>query len=303
MNARRLQDTALRYFLEVARCGSIAEAAANLHVAGSAISRQISRLEESLATPLFERHARGMTLNAAGELLAAHARRAAMDAERTLHDIAALQGLQTGLVRIASSEGVAAQLLPQCIAQFRRQHQGVHFQLDVLAPRQITMLLLSGQIDIGIKFTQAADKDIKVLFRRDAPVMALAAPGHPATRTRRISLKSLLAHPLALPGPDTTVRQMLDVACSAQNLDLRPVLTSNHMNSLHQFALSGAGVTVSAELSARHLIEQGLLQASLIQERVLLGRQIEVQALAGRRLPPIVRSFVDFLTPWLETPA
>lgn len=294
MNARRLQDTALRYFLEVARCGSIAEAAANLHVAGSAISRQISSLEESLATPLFERHARGMTLNAAGELLAAHARRAAMDAERTLHDIAALQGLQTGLVRIASSEGVAAQLLPQCIAQFRRQHQGVHFQLDVLAPQQITMLLLSGQIDIGIKFTQAADKDIKVLFRRDAPVMALAAPDHPATRTRRISLKSLLAHPLALPGPDTTVRQMLD---------LRPVLTSNHMNSLHQFALSGAGVTVSAELSARHLIEQGLLQASLIQERVLLGRQIEVQALAGRRLPPIVRSFVDFLTPWLETSA
>ena len=62
-------------------------------------------------------------------------------------------------------------------------------------------------------------------------------------------------------------------------------------------------MTVSNKQSARHLIEQGLLQASLIQERVLLGRQIEVQALAGRRLPPIVRSFVDFLTPWLETSA
>lgn len=303
MNARRLQDTALRYFQEVARCGSISEAAANLHVAASAISRQISSLEDSLATPLFERHARGMTLNAAGELLAAHARRSALDAERTLHDIAALQGLQTGLVRIAASEGVAAQLLPKCIALFRNEYQGVRFQLDVLGPQQITMLLLSGQIDIGIKFTQTADKDIKVLFRRDAPVMALAAPGHPATRTQRISLKSLLAHPLALPGPDTTVRQMLDVACSAQDLDLRPVLTSNHMNSLHQFALSGAGVTVSAELSARHLIEQGLLQASLIQERVLLSRQIEVQALAGRRLPSVVRQFVDFLTPHLEVSA
>lgn len=303
MNARRLQDTALRYFQEVARCGSISEAAANLHVAASAISRQISSLEDSLSTPLFERHARGMTLNAAGELLAAHARRSALDAERTLHDIAALQGLQTGLVRIGASEGVAAQLLPQCIALFRNDYPGVRFQLDVLGPQQITMLLHSGQIDIGIKFTQTADKDIKVLFRRDAPVMALAAPGHPVTRTQRISLKSLLAHPLALPGPDTTVRQMLDVACSAQDLDLRPVLTSNHMNSLHQFALAGAGVTVSAELSARHLIEQGLLQACLIQERVLLSRQIEIQALAGRRLPSMVRSFVDFLTPHLETSA
>lgn len=303
MNARRLQEIALRYFLEVARCGSISEAAANLHVAASAISRQISGLEENLGTPLFERHARGMTLNAAGELLAAHARRSALDAERTLHDIAALQGLQTGLVRIAASEGVAAQLLPHCIGLFRQTHQGVRFQLDVLGPQHISMLLLSGQIDIGIKFTQTAEKDIKVLFRRDAPVMALAAPGHPLMRTQRISLKTLLAHPLALPGPDTTVRQMLDVACSAQDLDLRPVLSSNHMHSLHQFALSGAGVTVSAELSARHLIEQGLLQACLIQERVLLSRQIEVQALAGRRLPPAVHSFVDFLLPRLDSPA
>lgn len=162
------------------------------------------------------------------------------------------------------------------------------------------MLLLSGQIDIGIKFTQTAEKDIKTLFRRDAPVMALAVPGHPVTRTERISLKSLLAHPLALPGPDTTVRQMMDVACSAQNLSLDPVFSSNHMQSLHQFALSGAGVTVSALLSARHLIEQGLLQASFIHERGLLNRQIEVQALAGRRLPSIVRRFLDELLPQLE---
>ncbi|QTB99858.1 LysR family transcriptional regulator [Alcaligenes sp. SORT26] len=300
MNPRHLQETALRYFQEVARCGSISQAASNLHVATSAISRQISGLEENLGMALFERHARGMNLTAAGELLLAHARRSAMDAERTLHDIAALQGLQTGLIRIASSEGLAAQLLPLCIAQFRQKHQGIRFQLDVLPPHRITMLLLSGQIDIGIKFTQTAEKDIKTLFRRDAPVMALAVPGHPVTRTERISLKSLLAHPLALPGPDTTVRQMMDVACSAQNLSLDPVFSSNHMQSLHQFALSGAGVTVSALLSARHLIEQGLLQASFIHERGLLNRQIEVQALAGRRLPSIVHRFLDELLPQLE---
>ena len=93
MNPRHLQETALRYFQEVARCGSISQAASNLHVATSAISRQISGLEENLGMALFERHARGMNLTAAGELLLAHARRSAMDAERTLHDIAALQGL------------------------------------------------------------------------------------------------------------------------------------------------------------------------------------------------------------------
>ena len=46
--ARQLQDTSLRYFLEVVRCGSIAEASVRLNVAGSAISRHITQLEACL---------------------------------------------------------------------------------------------------------------------------------------------------------------------------------------------------------------------------------------------------------------
>src|SRR5689334_14869492 len=66
----------MRHFLEVARSGSVSQAAARLFVASSAVSRQITKLEDSLGTPLFERHARGMALNAAGERLAAHLRNA-----------------------------------------------------------------------------------------------------------------------------------------------------------------------------------------------------------------------------------
>ena len=75
MHAHQLQDTALRYFLEVAQVGSLTEASVRLHVATSAISRQISGLEQTLGTPLFERQPRGMVLTAAGEILAVHARR------------------------------------------------------------------------------------------------------------------------------------------------------------------------------------------------------------------------------------
>jgi hypothetical protein len=45
-------DTGLRYFLAVAQAGSIAEASAELHVAASAISRQIARLEHQIGVPL-----------------------------------------------------------------------------------------------------------------------------------------------------------------------------------------------------------------------------------------------------------
>ena len=68
-----MQTTSLRYFLAVARSGSIAAASGQLNVAASAISRQIANLEAELGCVLFERRPRGMVPSPAGELLAQHA--------------------------------------------------------------------------------------------------------------------------------------------------------------------------------------------------------------------------------------
>ena len=62
----------LKYFLEVARCGSIRKAAQNLVVASSAVNRQILRLEDELGTELFDRVPTHIRLNAAGAGLQQH---------------------------------------------------------------------------------------------------------------------------------------------------------------------------------------------------------------------------------------
>ncbi|MFW2804710.1 LysR family transcriptional regulator [Acinetobacter pittii] len=66
MNSKILQETSLRYFLEVVRCGSIAEAYLKLNVDSSAISRQIAHLKSNLNVLLFERKTRGMKPTSAG---------------------------------------------------------------------------------------------------------------------------------------------------------------------------------------------------------------------------------------------
>ena len=64
----------LRQFLAVSEAGSMTRAAEQLNVAQPALSQQIQRLERNLQKTLFERHARGVQLTAAGEALAVHAR-------------------------------------------------------------------------------------------------------------------------------------------------------------------------------------------------------------------------------------
>ena len=91
-----LHSRALKYLDEVTRTGSIRKAAMSLHVTPSAIDRRILLLEEQLGTAIYERHASGLRLTAAGEILAQHIRRTLQDLERTRSEIEDLRGLRRG---------------------------------------------------------------------------------------------------------------------------------------------------------------------------------------------------------------
>ncbi|WP_422845101.1 LysR family transcriptional regulator [Acidovorax sp. M2(2025)] len=295
MRAHLLQDTTLRYFLEVAESGSLTEASARLHVAASALSRQIAGLEAQLGTPLFERHPRGMVLTAAGEILALHARRSALDAERALGEIGALQGLRAGQVRLATSDAFANELVPRLCVEFQRTHAGIQFSVISLPTAQVPDAVRSGAADIGLCFSRAPHQDIAVAYRQSAPVLALLPPGHRLARARQVTLAQMAAYPLALPPAETTVRQMIDIVCSRQGLQLAPVLISNHAKTVLNFVASGGGLSVASEIAARHLVAERALVARPISDPGMDLRDIEIQTLAGRSLPVAAQAFLELL--------
>ena len=298
-----LQDTALRYFYEVVQCGSVSGASARLHVAASAISRQISGLEAQLGTPLFERHARGMVPTPAGQILAQLARRISLDAAQAIEAINALDGLRAGTVRIATSDAFANELVPQVCASFARLHPGVRFVVQQTSTSHVPQQVLTGDADIGLCFSMAPVKDIHVAYRQNAPVLAVLQPSHPLAAERILSLAQLVAQPLALPPPSTTIRQMVDMACSRQGLPLEPVLTSNHAKTLMHFVLHGGGATVSSEVGVRHMLATGALVAKPLSDAGMDLRDIEVQTLADRQLPAAAQAFMDLLVLRLQMAA
>ncbi len=295
MRPHQLQGTALRYFLEVAQGGSIAHASAHLHVAASALSRRIADLEAQLGTPLFERHARGMLLTEAGEILARHARRTLLDSDRVLGEIDALRGLKAGRVRLATSDAFANELVPQLCAEFQRTHPGIRFHVQVLPTAQVPAAVRSGQADIGLCFSRAAHPDIAVAWRQRAPVFALLPVGHALARVRRLTLRRMAAFPLALPPPETTIRQLIDVACNRQNLQLDPVLVSGHAQTMLHFVASGGGLSVGSDIAARQGMASGQVLVRPLSDDGMDLRDIEVQTLAGRHLPVAVQAFLDRL--------
>ena len=119
--------------------------------------------------------------------------------------------------------------------------------------------------------------------------------GHPLARFKRLTLAQLQPYPLALPDAQTTLRQLFDLACSRQQLVFEPALTSNYIQTLHNYLLDSDGLSLTGEVTVRYRIGKGELVTRPLHDRLLDGRYTEVQTLAGRTLPRIVEIFLEFM--------
>lgn len=287
-----MQTTALRYFLTVARTGSIAAASAQLNVAASAISRQIANLEAELDCVLFERRPRGMVPSPAGELLAQHAHQMLLRSEQVVTEIRELEGLARGLIRVACSEGFSLDIVPNAVASFHATHPGLRFEVTVLPPAQVTQIVAAGEADLGITFALAPTPQVETLYDGQVDMRALAAPDHPLARASVVPLSELARYPLALPTRETTLRQVFDAACLHEGIVVEPVLTANYLSTLLPFVRNSRGLAVMSELSVRTPLDLSALISLPIDAQSSLFRGIKIQAMRDRRLPRAVRSFL-----------
>ncbi|WP_233837520.1 LysR substrate-binding domain-containing protein [Paraburkholderia sp. ZP32-5] len=298
-----MDNTALRYFLEVVRSGSLSKASGNLYVAVSALSRQIAKLEEEVGAALFERRPRGMVLSDAGRLLADYARRSLLDAERVTEEIRGLSNGGRATIRIASSEGIAPHFLPQVFARFLKTHPATHFQLDVSAPSIATQRVRDGTADIAVCFSMAPEADINVVHSQRAPIFALVRHDHPLGARDSVSIADLLPWPLAISGPTVTIRQLFDIACSLEGLVFDPVFVSNYHAALQNFVLHTDAVTITGLLTVRGRLGTDGFAAIPISNPELHQRTLQVQTMAGRTLPRVMQAFVELLTGAIDDPA
>jgi DNA-binding transcriptional LysR family regulator len=297
-----MDQTALRYFLEVSRSGSLSKASERLFVAVSALSRQIAKLEEQMGTPLFDRRPRGMVLTDAGRLLAGHARRSQLEDERVVDEIRDLSARGCVTLRVAASEGVAPDFLPQVFAHFLETHPRAQFQLDVSTPSVATQRVREGTHDIAVCFSIAPERDVHVHYAQRAPIYALMRREHPLAARESVSLSDLLPWPVAMHNESGTLRQLFDIACSLEGLVFEPVFVANLHAALQSFVQRTDAITLTGYLTVRARLGPCGLAAVPVTNPELHQRTLQIQTMAGRTLPHAVVEFVESLKQAIEAP-
>jgi DNA-binding transcriptional LysR family regulator len=289
----------LRYFLEVARTGSVNQAAQRQHVAASAVSRQLGKLEDAVGVTLFERHARGMALTAAGARLLAHLSAQEGQAVGLVQQLQDLANQQAQQVRVACTEGFAASFLPRVMAAFRGVHARVQLHLQVAEPQDVSAQLLRGDADLALKYSMAPEKGVQVLHSAIAPVHAVVSIHHPLARRRSVQVADVVEFPLLLGGASTTGRRLFDLSCAVQGLRYVPAVESNFSSALLP-QLGERDVVLASYLTAAPWVEGGILVAVPFDEPQLQQRRLQVLALEGREPSPLVRQFAEALVKAIE---
>lgn len=146
----------LRYFLTIAREGSITNAANVLHVTQPTLSRQIHDLEEELGQRLFVRGSRNMSLTAEGMILRKRAEEIISMVDKTEAEFHSMSNVVSGDIYIGGGETEAVKLIAQIVCELRSAYPEIHYHLYSGNAEDVTERLDKGLLDFGL-LIQPAD--------------------------------------------------------------------------------------------------------------------------------------------------
>ena len=273
------------YIDAIARAGSIRKAAEGIFITPSALDRRVQDLEAELGTELFERHARGMRLTAAGEIFLHHVRAQRADFERMHSEIEHVKGMRRGTVSIAASQALAYSVLPELVNQFRRANPGINFKVRICDRQAVVTALRSFEADLGMVYNVQPAADLTTLWQAEQRLCAVMAARHPLAEQQTVKMRDCLKYPLAMPDTSLGGRALLEGFFARSSLKSNVVLESNSFEMLRNFVRTSDAVSFQIQVGTPLSRNQDGVTARIIEERAFPRQPLTVAQLKGRHLP------------------
>lgn len=274
----------LRYLDEVVRRGSIRKAAEHLHVAPTAVNRQILDLEAELGAPLFERINKRLRLTPLGEMVLAHVRQTLREHDALRERIEDFKGARRGEVAVAVTAGLAGSLMPSLVHDFRQRYPGIVVRVNDLPVADIVAAVEQGDADLGLGYDLPELPAFRALASSDWQIGAVVPPGHALAARPSVLLSECVGYPLILPARSLSIRGILDAAFARNAIEVSPVAESTSTVLIRQLVLLGTGIAL---LNPLDVMEERARQALVyvpLRDRHLQGQTLTLVARAGGQL-------------------
>jgi DNA-binding transcriptional LysR family regulator len=280
----------LRYFEGVVRHRHFTRAAEDLHIAQSALSHQVRRLERELGVELLRRTTRSVQPTEAGELVAARARRVLAEVEALSGEIDELRGLVRGHVDLGALLFGGELDIPALLANFTAAYPDVEVGLHEGTAQTMLDGLRDGTLDLAFALERTPPDGVERLELSEEELTVVMSPTSPLVGDGALPARELGGQPLIAFGRGSSTRQLMDEALARAGVEPRIALEANDLAFVRSLVARGIGLAILprsfVDLPGPPIAFRPLSPA--LRLRVVLWLR------KGSDLSPAARAFVEF---------
>ncbi|MDK8191181.1 LysR family transcriptional regulator [Paenibacillus sp. UMB7766-LJ446] len=275
----------LRYFLTLARCEHVTEAAGKLHVTQSSLSKTIQRLEDDLGAPLFDRLGRKLRLNEFGRTFLRRTEKALFELEQGKQEIADLSNPDHGKLQLAVT---TASTLPGILREFRKNKPNVQFHVQMVTLEDMSTLLHRGEIDFCLSSPPIQGDDIECQMLFLDPIVVAVPLGHRYADRSSITLAELKDEWFVGVKKGYGIRDLVDSKCLAAGYVPKYVYEGDEparLTALVEAEIGLAFIPGTARNPQERIVYLPIEDQNLVREIALLSlknRYISKAAIAFR---------------------
>ncbi len=250
-----------KIFYEVAKAGNISRAAKELYISQPAISKSISKLEDSLGLSLFTRSSRGVQLTCEGEVLFEHVREAFEALDRGEQELKRIQEFDIGHLRIGVSNTLCKYILLPYLKTFVDQYPHMRVTIESQATAQTLARLEQQKIDLGLVAEPSLKKELSFIPVMDIQDIFVATPAYLENLYLREGRDTSLFETGNIMLLDTSnmTRRYVDEYMAQNNIYPRQILEVTTMDLLIEFAKIGLGIGCVIKELVQKELESGVL--------------------------------------------
>ena len=287
----------LKVLTEVVRQGSFSAAAETLSYTQSAVSQAIARLEAETGATLIVRDRSGVRPTAPGASLVEHAEGILGRIEVAEAELAALMGIRSGRLRMASFPSAGATLMPLAIARFRRRHPDVSLALAEGEPEDIAPRLRAGEFDLALLFEFPGERErhgarLRTQLLLEDPMLVALPAEHALAAKRALSLGDLRDEDWVQTSATSPCARHVVRSCLAAGFEPKVTFESDDYETVQGLVAAGVGVALIPHLALTR-VDPGIVVRELAPRSP--ARRVVAATLAAAGVAPAAATMIEIL--------
>jgi len=266
----------------IAETGSFTACGKKLNVSQSAISRQISLLEDELGEPLFQRAGRRVRMTPAAESLVKLGQRVFQDVRDTVGAITDRTRTLRGMLRLAGGMTVCLYVFPPLLRRLKRVHPQLDIRLTVAVKVRSVEEIRAGRVDAGLLTLPVEESDLVTVPVLREELLILTMPTHPFAKKRKIQPSELSGLPFVLFEPGSATRRVIDSFFVTEKVEPTVVMETENVEIIKAMVKTGLGIGIVPYQAIAREVRAGQFFCARVEGHELVRETGWVYARANR---------------------